>query len=35
MSVEGCENVGIVVNKSNLNVAENVNYFSKSWHESD
>jgi len=35
MSVESCENVGTVVNKSNLNVAENVNYFSKSWHESD
>jgi hypothetical protein len=35
MSVEFDENVSRVVNKINLNVAENVNYFSKSWHDSN
>jgi hypothetical protein len=35
MSVESSENVSTVVDKSNLNVAENVNYFSKLWYESD
>jgi hypothetical protein len=35
MSVESRENVSTVEDMSNLNVAENVNYFSKSWQEID
>lgn len=33
MHVESSENVITVAEKSNLNVAENINYFSKLWHE--